>query len=437
MVRCVGRALSTWRTVFVCAVMLALAGCGSGAAKGDSDARADAVGRTASAPTTSSVAVAQATSSPCAQTVLSVLGDVALRVYREGVSSERTATALHLVTASRPLREAVEQDDPRGVRAAAQALLATGHLTNLKVVRRGRTLAEVGAPGALAPLSGTIVGAGGATVGSFVASVWARDGLISEIDGIDSSRTVLRANGHDIGGAFALPAGTLPAQGTLAADGVSYRYTSFPATAYPTGSPLRVYVLRPIASTAPLCAQTSQDTTVNTLVTIAKLIYAGEIGQRARVQVRRVQHDRALLSAVARRDPAAARTAIEALLNQHIVRLRVNGGGRLLSDVGGPFVLAPLEAPLRLGGRTIGSFVLSIQDDEGYLRLAHRLAGLDVLMYMGPRLVKNSLGPAPGTPPADGSYRYRGHVFRVFTLHVRAFPSGPLRIQVLVPIPYA
>jgi hypothetical protein len=170
---------------------------------------------------------------------------------------------------------------------------------------------------------------------------------------------------------------------------------------------------------------------------VAKLIYAGETGRRALLQVRRVQHDPQLLSAVARRDPAATRTAIEGLLNQHIVRLRVSTGATLLADVGGPFVLGPVDAPLRLGGRTIGSFVLSIQDDEGYLRLARRLAGLKVLMYMGPRLVKNSLGPAPGTAPASGSYRYRGHSFRVFTLHARAFPSGPLRIQVLVPIPYS
>jgi hypothetical protein len=38
--------------------------------------------------------------------------------------------------------------------------------------------------------------------------------------------------------------------------------------------------------------------------------------------------------------------------------------------------------------------------------------------------------------PTSGAYRYRGHTFRVFTLHVRAFPSGPLRIVVLIPIPY-
>ena len=81
--------------------------------------------------------------------------------------------------------------------------------------------------------------------------------------------------------------------------------------------------------------------------------------------------------------------------------------------------------------------MLSIQDDEGYLRLAKRLVGLDVLMQMGSQLVKNSLGPNPGRVPQSGLYHYRGHSFRVFTLAARSFPSGPLRISVLVPIPYS
>ncbi len=137
----------------------------------------------------------------------------------------------------------------------------------------------------------------------------------------------------------------------------------------------------------------------------------------------------------------ATRTAIGVLLHQHVVRLRVSDAhGRLLADVGGPYVLAPGRGELRLRGRTIGSVVLSIQDDEGYLRLAKRLAGLRVLMYMDvahhSTLVKNSLGPEPGTVPASGSYTYRGASFRVFTVDAAAFPSGPLTIRVLVPIPY-
>jgi hypothetical protein len=106
-------------------------------------------------------------------------------------------------------------------------------------------------------------------------------------------------------------------------------------------------------------------------------------------------------------------------------------------------VLAPVHTPLRLHGKRIGELVLSIQDDEGYLRLVKRLVGLDVLMYMNslnsphPTLVKNSLGPDPSPVPASGLYHYRGHTFRVFTLDARSFPAGPLRIAVLIPIPYS
>jgi hypothetical protein len=217
---------------------------------------------------------------------------------------------------------------------------------------------------------------------------------------------------------------------------VTYRYSSILAQRYPSGS-VRVYLFRPAYAVRALCGPTARATQLNTLASVARVIYAGEGGTRAQTQVRRVQRDPALVRAVAARDPEAARVAIDNLLTEHIVRLRVSVEGRLLRDVGGPFVLAPVSAALRSGGREIGTFVLSIQDDEGYLRLARRLAGLYVLMYMNGTLVKNSLGPAPGSVPASGSYSYRGRRFEVFTVHAGAFPSGPLPIKVLVPIPYS
>jgi hypothetical protein len=403
------------------AVIIFLVGCGTG------------LNSSSTAP--ASAAASSSSSRTCAATVLDALGRVATRVYREGVSSERTGAALHFTETSKALRAAVERGDALRARAAAQSLIATGHMTNLKVMRNGQVLADVGSAGALAPLRGTLTGAGGAPIATFVTSVWATAGFMAETNGIAEGSVALRAGGRSIAGSFGLPTGGLPAEGTLVKGGVEYQYTSFPATLYPSGS-LRIYLLRSVRSTAPFCGRTAEDTLVNTLSHVATLIYAGEAGRRTLVEVRRVQHDPALLRAVARREPAAARQAIMGLLNQHIVRLRASAGGRLLSDVGGPFVLAPVSAPLRLGGRTIGSFVLSIQDDEGYRRLTKRLAGLDVLMYMGSTLVKNSLGPTPGTVPASGTYHYRGRTFRVFTLHAKAFPSGPLRIVVLIPIPY-
>jgi hypothetical protein len=372
----------------------------------------------------------------CAATVVGTLGKIVKRVYDEGVASERTATARHLIAASLPLRRAAEAGDAQAARAAAQALLASGHMTNLKVLQGGRVLADIGDPHALTPLNGTLTGAGGSAVATYVASVWSDSGFLSETNGISEGSVALRAGGRSLAGSFALPPGELPAEGALTVHNVPYRYASFPAAAYPAGQ-LRVYVLRSLASTAPLCGRSEEDTLVNTLSRVASNIYAGEVGRRTVGEVQRVQHDPALLSAVAAREPAATRQAVMGLLNQHIVRLRVSSGGQLLSDVGGPYVLGPVSAPLRLNGRTIGSFVLSIQDDEGYKRLAGRLAGLNVLMYMGSTLVKNSLGPNPGSVPASGTYTYRGRTFRVYTLHARAFPSGPLTINVLIPIPYS
>jgi hypothetical protein len=381
-----------------------------------------------------------------APTVLGALGDVAMRVYHEGVSSERTEAAIRAVTRSIPLREAVERGDAQAAGAAAQALVATGHMTNLRVQSEGtaagggsQMLANVGAPGALAPLHGTILSAHGVPLATFLVSVWADNGFVIETDGITEGAVALREHGHSIGGSFELPPGELPAQGTLTERGVAYQYTSFPAAVFPSGS-LRVYLLRSVTSTVALCGASEQDTLVHTLSRVASLIYSAEGGSRARAQVRRVQRDSALLDAVAKRDPVATRQAIWGVLHAHIhvVRMRVSAAnGGLLSDVGGPFVLAPVRASLRLHGRTIGSVVLSIQDDLGYLLLSHRLAGLDVVMHRGSKLVMSTLSPAPTTVPAQGAYSYRGHDYRVFTLNADAFPTGVLRISVLIPIPYS
>jgi hypothetical protein len=405
------------------AATVTLTGCGSGGG---------------SSVQTAAIAGAPAGPATCAATVLAALGHVARRIYHQGVSSERTGAAAHAIAASSGLRRAVESANPNAVRTAAQALVAGGRMTNLRVMAGGRVLADAGGP-AVAPLHGKLLASSGRPIGSYIASVWADEGLIDETNGVTGGRIALRVGGRSVGGSLALPSGPLAPEGTLTLGGRRYQYTSFAGHVYPSGA-LRVYLLRTIASTASLCSSSAEETVVHTLGRIASLIYAGEAGARTLPQVRRVQRDQALLHAVAARDPLATKAAIEALLTEHIVRLRVSAPQKLLADVGGPFVLAPVSAALRLEGRAIGSFVLSIQDDEGYLRLTRRLAGLRVLMYTNaahPQLVKNSLGPSPGTVPASGSYVYRGRSFRVFTVNARAFPSGPLTIRVLIPIPYS
>ena len=396
----------------------------------------------------------------CSTAVLGTLSSVLQRVYREGVHGQRIGSAEYLIAHSGALRAAVESGDRAAALVAAHALLATGHMTNLSIVRDGRSFITLGGP-SIAPLRGRITDAGGVPIATYLASVWADNGFLTEGEGITQGQVVLRAGqvllgAHSSAVAGSFGTGAIANEGSLTLANVGYSYTSFPAEAYPSGA-IRVYLLIPAATTLALCGHTRTDTVVKTLRRVAHLIYAGELGRSAHKQILRVQHNRALLEAVAHREPADTEAAIKSLLNEHIVRMRVSSGtlkgtpggraasGQLLSDVGGPYVLAPVHAPLRLDGHEIGSVVLSIQDDEGYLRLTRRLAGLDVLMYMNlgpgpPQLVKDSLGPLPGPAlaavPAGGAYRYEGRSFRVFTVHAKAFPSGPLTVRVLVPMPY-
>jgi hypothetical protein len=413
------------RIVAMLALLALLAGCGSGVA--GSRARADE-------------------ELSCPQTVMATLASVLTRIYGEGIRSERTASAEAMIENSAALRTAIEQNSAPAAQKAARALIATGHMTDVRITTvSGRRLVDLGGA-ALAPLHGTIKGSSGKPIAEYDTAVWSNTGLISESSGVAEGLIVLRAAGHNVGGSGVLPAGPLPAAGTASWRGATYQFSSLPARAYPSGAPVRIYVLRTVAATERLCGATSEDTQVNTLERIANLIYVGEHGPRTLKQVHRVQRNQALLQAVARRDPAATKRAAEVLLHHHLVRLRVSAGGKLLYDLGGPFVLAPVHAQLSLHGRQIGSIVLSIQDDEGYLRLTKRLVGLRVLMYMPgagghPRLVKNSLGRGagaggPSSVPASGSYTFDGTNYRVFTVNAEAFPSGPLTIRVFVPEPY-
>jgi hypothetical protein len=418
------------------AAALALGACGSASGTGESAAARSARLARERAET------APQPLSACPNTVMHTFAEIAKHVYGEGVSSERTKVATQLIGRSLALRQAVERDEPAAVQSVARSLIATGRITNLRVLRGaggGEAASEVLADeggGAVAPLRGTIRGASGAVIARYVTSVWSDEGILAETNGIAQSYTVLRSGDRTFAGSLPLPPGPLPPKGILSVAGVRYRYSSIAAQRYPTGS-LRIYLVRAQRSFAQFCGATARQTLVRTLESVARAVYAGESGPRATVQVRRVQADPALARAVLARNREATRLAIDNLLTEHIVRLRVSVQGRLLSDVGGPYVLAPVSGTLRSGGRAIASFVLSIQDDEGYLRLARRLGGLYVLMYMGDTLVKNSLGPNPGAVPARGPYTYRGRRFETFTLQASAFPSGPLHIRVLVPIPYS
>jgi hypothetical protein len=78
-------------------------------------------------------------------------------------------------------------------------------------------------------------------------------------------------------------------------------------------------------------------------------------------------------------------------------------------------VISPATARIPGAGR----FMLSVQDDTGYIKLMHRFTGADVVLRLNGRIVPGSqLAPA------------RKHAYR-FT--APAFPSGRLQVSLLVP----
>ena len=62
---------------------------------------------------------------------------------------------------------------------------------------------------------------------------------------------------------------------------------------------------------------------------------------------------------------------------------------------------APVHGVVRSGGKLAGRFSFAIQDDAGYMKLAQRFTGADVLMRVGPRgehQVMGSLAPGGSDP---------------------------------------
>jgi hypothetical protein len=155
--------------------------------------------------------------------------------------------------------------------------------------------------------------------------------------------------------------------------------------------------------------------------------------------LRHLEADAGFQRAVATRDTAATRAAIVGFFAAHIhvVRVRVNvsepsGAQRFFYDLCGPYVLAPVHGTLRSDGRVVGHFSFAIQDDAGYLRLARLFTGAEVLMRTGAKQVMGSLDPGPSNVPDRGSVSYRGRDYEAYSFVGVAFPSGPLRISLLI-----
>lgn len=188
------------------------------------------------------------------------------------------------------------------------------------------------------------------------------------------------------------------------------------------------------------CAARAPEVLAQAAGLVATRIYAGELASsETHSDQREVEDYEPLLQAVASGEGAAVETAVTSLVysGTHIVRLRVTKGSTVLADVGGPYIIAPISGSLHLDGRTIGHYVLSVQDDLGYVKLETRFIGAPLLMRVGAKgvPVEGLLSPGPASIPEHGPVSYKRVSYQAFSFGARAFPVGQLRISLLMPLP--
>ena len=417
--------------LLVAALALALAACGS--------SQEDHNSATLKVP----VAIGSrltALKGDCAHIAAATLGEVGERIYEEASHGANVGEALARVRASSALASAISAGDAAATRAALDALLAN-QIARIEIVVHGKVLASAGSGTAIAPVRGSIPGTGA----SFVLSTQSAQSYLSVTRQVTGAEVLLYGAGGRLAGtvgssqAAGAAAGTAPHEGAVTYAGVRYKAHSIGGVAYPSG-PLRIVLLVP--HSAIRCPKQIADTQLDTLGHVGERIYEEEAGSPyVQATLRHIEVDAPFQQAVAARDTQAIRAAIVGLFAAHIhvVRVRVyasepSGAQRFLYDLGGPYVLAPVHGVVRNGGKLVGRFSFAIQDDAGYMKLAQRFTGADVLMRVGPhgeKQVIGTLAPGPAHVPAQGSVEYRGQHYRAYSFAGEAFPSGPLRISLL------
>jgi hypothetical protein len=413
-----------WALGALLAFAAALTGCGSS-------------NPGASATITDTAAVAPLARS-CPDAVLVAIEEVAHRVYQESASGRIIAQAVQRVRTSTALAQAVEAGDATAAHRVLESLLLN-QIVSVRVVRRGRTLATIERAAGIAPASGRLVNARGQTVGTFTVTVQGANGYAQTVAGLLAARVVMRSGRRLLAATLRPPPALAPGQREVQHAGVGYRVDEFAGATFPD-RPLSIALLAPTAPIAAICRRPgagAAGAAAEALGEVAERVYYAEhLGPKAELLLHYVERSRPFRAAVLAGDAAATRAAIIGFFRSHlhIVRVRVVRGGRLLVDVGGPHVLAPIRGVIRdARGRVAAHVELAIQDDLGFQILAHAFTDAQVLMREGTRQVMGTLSPGPAGVPPRGRVVYRGVPYQAYTFQAEAFPSGALRISLLYP----
>jgi hypothetical protein len=152
------------------------------------------------------------------------------------------------------------------------------------------------------------------------------------------------------------------------------------------------------------------------------------------VDLQQVAHDRALLGALGGGQVGAALAAANRQLVRHVVRIRVLQGSQVLVDANpNSFDVAGSSTELRApNGRKLGRLQITIQDVIGFIKLLHKLNGVDVVVRSAGGQMRTSL-PAAATAslPSSGCTRLGSHRYAVRSFGETSFTGEPLTVWLL------
>jgi hypothetical protein len=175
----------------------------------------------------------------------------------------------------------------------------------------------------------------------------------------------------------------------------------------------------------------------------ARAVYANEVGgPRPHSDLRLMAGDRVFLTDLARGDAAAAQAEAKHQMvsnpTDHITRVSVVRGARMIVNAvwnhNGSFVVAPLQAPLHLRGRSLGTLMLSVQDVVGYIKLIHAYTGAWAVVRGSSGQVRASLPAAEHVSlPRSGLSTVAGRRYAVSSFSVGGWQKEELTVWVLAP----
>jgi hypothetical protein len=404
------------RAAALVAALAGASGCGSSGAPATNAATS---GSSPGAPTTAT----NAAPARCQAVVTQTVGQVAMRAYAElqrGRDAQFAARALARDTA---LGDAIARGDASAAVTAATTA-ARGHFTRLLITRNGQPIATAGRAPSLAPVRGVVRDRTGKVVADYAVSALRASDYAQLAAHLTDAQVQVTAAGQ--------PSAARSAKAASGRTAVASTF-SFTGEAFPSG---RLTVTLGIPPADQLCGADPAATRANVIGGVAVRIYGAEAHSSAVTRsINAIAAYRPLIDAVTRNDARATRAAVTALLynHTHIVRLRVTRGSRLLSDVGGPDIIAPSRGVLRdASGAVIGQFVMSLQDDLGFRLLTRRFTATHVVLRIGDRVIQGALAGAPPRLPDTGAVTIRGVGYRLYSFTAQAFPSGPLRVTLLV-----